>query len=590
MTTNPFVSNLIPDKDKFIGRKKEIEQGAGNSINQNIFNAGPMNLAIVGIPNIGKSSLVRKAIFKRKDELRKRNILTISIDVAEYSHSKDFFRSLVLQCVTEMKRQNCLTTKVQEAANKVDEEEQMVDHIRTFFTEVAITEHRLLFILDKFDHASEIFDGSTAFNQLRNLISGPDFKISLVLVACRHIKVIEDKAGSSSPFYRLFTPPIRLAMFNDDDLECYFSKYKKVGIDISNDTRNQILYFCGAHPRLLQLFGYHIVNMHGEKGNFDVDEIASILTDDITYYYDQLRTFLEDIDLLQPLLQILSGRDIDQDDKPQLQKYGLIQKFENESYIAYSKHFQEYILNMDLTILPANTSKEKSDIWDQTENALRSIIVGVLSHVYGEDWINTLKNINNRFEEIFDKCQKEKNKKYKKVSGNPENTTPLINYSSTSDLFTIILYDQLWTECFRDTFRMDIIYWKMRKNMIITCRNPRQHSNSESLTDDQKITFEGYCQEILRIYDEWKQKASEGTARESDQLEGRHTGTIIYFGKTFSYILPCKLDPPNENGVFLYQDDYPKKRDDLKKEQKVEFEIEINKKGWQAKEVKIINN
>ena len=375
---NPFVDNGIPNKDEFIGRKAEIGPDKYTNIAHKVFNdTKPLNLAIVGIRSIGKSSLVHNAILERASCLKAKKILIVSIDVSEYEESKAFFLSLVCQCVEEMEKHTVLKTEILDAFKKV-KEEQTVDDIKKFFREVYETNYHLLFILDKFDHASEIFDGTKAFNQLRNLVSGEHgFKISLVLVAHRLIKVIEDKAGSSSPFYKLFNPPIRLAMFNDDDLECFFSKFSKASITISGADRNRISYFCGAHPKLLQLFGCYIVNRHTPTGKFDIDEIAKDLTDDIILYYDELITFLEDIELLQPLYQILFGKSFNSKDKDQLEKYGLIKSTKDGAYTAYSQHFHEHLQKLNASspkLSPIATSLHPSDSITTSSGATSSII------------------------------------------------------------------------------------------------------------------------------------------------------------------------------------------------------------------------
>lgn len=62
---NPFADyGRIVSGERFIGREKEIRM-----INQRVLGTAYGNLAIIGLPRIGKSSLAWHAIMDRKEEL-----------------------------------------------------------------------------------------------------------------------------------------------------------------------------------------------------------------------------------------------------------------------------------------------------------------------------------------------------------------------------------------------------------------------------------------------------------------------------------------------------------------------------------------
>lgn len=84
---NPFsdYGGIIPT-ERFIGRKAEIKQ-----IQKRILGESFGNLAIMGLPRIGKSSLAWNSIFEKKEDLIKNKIFPIWIPLGEFSNIYDLF-------------------------------------------------------------------------------------------------------------------------------------------------------------------------------------------------------------------------------------------------------------------------------------------------------------------------------------------------------------------------------------------------------------------------------------------------------------------------------------------------------------------
>ena len=98
---NPFVDyGTIVYGDRFIGRKDDLRIVDNRVIRQK--EAG--NLAIIGEPRIGKSSLIYKAILERKSELNSQNIFPIWINLGTYENAPTFFCSLVTRCAEELEQ------------------------------------------------------------------------------------------------------------------------------------------------------------------------------------------------------------------------------------------------------------------------------------------------------------------------------------------------------------------------------------------------------------------------------------------------------------------------------------------------------
>ncbi len=88
---NPFADygNIVRG-ERFIGRKENLRVIESRIVRPK----EPGNLAIIGEPRIGKSSLVYKAIVEQKDNLIAKNLLPIWINLATYDQASMFFRSL----------------------------------------------------------------------------------------------------------------------------------------------------------------------------------------------------------------------------------------------------------------------------------------------------------------------------------------------------------------------------------------------------------------------------------------------------------------------------------------------------------------
>jgi len=78
--------------DRFIGRKSEIEQ-----VQNRLFGETYGNIAIMGLPRIGKSSLAWNSIIAKKESLIQKNIIALWIPLGEFSNLTEFLDELLSQ-------------------------------------------------------------------------------------------------------------------------------------------------------------------------------------------------------------------------------------------------------------------------------------------------------------------------------------------------------------------------------------------------------------------------------------------------------------------------------------------------------------
>ena len=435
---------------------------------------------------IGKSSLVYKTIIEQKDKLISKGTFPIWIGLSSYDQVSRFFRSLVTKCVREMKKLNWISGEIQSLADHVKEADDPWDDIKEFFIEVQKTGYSALFILDEFDQARHLFQGETAFQRLRELADYPDYGLSLVLTSRRSIRDIEHAAGSNSPFHNIFQVQ-RLGMFSDEDLEIYFSLFSSLGISVS---RERVLFYCGAHPYLLEMLGCEIVERYRQSSEIDVDKASEAISQSIFEHYDDMIRLLREEERLNKLLQILFGPviDVKQTDVTELQNYGLIKPTERGAYVAYSEHFHDYLK------LHERSTDDLWPIWRDTETALREVITTTMFKAYGETWIEKLEKERPNLKKIFIGCRERQQKEEKSFRDRASQN--LIDFTYPADLFEIICAKGLWDDYFRPIFGNDTNHWNERKTFLTKCRTPLHH-HRDVLASYERTILEGYCEEIL---------------------------------------------------------------------------------------------
>ena len=489
---NPYVDyGKIVRGERFIGRKNIITVIESRIVRP----TNPANLAIIGVHRIGKSSLAYKTIIEQKDKFISQSILPIWMNLSSYDQSLQFFRSLVDECVDEMEDLNWLTAEIQRSAARVLETEDPWNQIRRFFKKTQEAGYGTLFILDEFDHARHLFEGETAFQCLRELADYPDYRLSLVLTSRRNIREIERSAGSSSPFHNIFQVQ-RLGMFNDEDLEIYFSLFSSIEIQMTDADRERILFYCGAHPYLLEMLGCEIVEMFRQNQQIDIDKAANAILQSVFEHYDDMIRLLREDKALNKLLQILFGPviDIKQTDVTELQNYGLIKPTEDGTYAAYSEHFHDYL---KLHERSTEFAADLWPIWKDTEKALRKVITTTMFAIHGNQWIEKLEEGRPNLKSIFDRCREAQQKEERSFGDRASQN--LIDFTYPAELFTIICAKGLWKPHFEPIFGGNPNHWEHRKQLLARCRNPLAHNRSEVLHTHELTIIEGYCEEILSI-------------------------------------------------------------------------------------------
>jgi uncharacterized LabA/DUF88 family protein len=453
----------------------------------------PGNLAVIGEYRIGKSSLIYKAIMERKDELTTQNLIPIWINLGIYEQVPHFFRSLVIRCVDEIKDLNRMTENIQRSADCVlvgrQSWSEEYDLIQRFFEKVMRAGYRVLFILDEFDHARHLFKGDiSGFQKLRELSYRPEWGVTYISISRRSIREIELQTRSISTLDGIFLKHY-LEMFNNDDIQAYFSKLSSTGLAISSEDKDRIAFYCDDHPYLLEMLGYELVEIFREEQKVDVDETVHRIEQSFVDHYDHVVELMQEDGSFNKLLQILFGPvvDVKRTDVDKILRYGLIKAGPQGVYVGFSEHFHNF-LNMvqrDVDLWP---------LWSDTEKTLRRLITNaVLSH-YGELWIAKLEKAHPNVKKIFERCREAQQKEKKSFGSRASDN--LIDFTYPQDLFAIIFAE--W-KIFNAIFGKDKNYWDQRKQLLAKIRTPLAHNRDDALYEYERQIAEGYCKEILNL-------------------------------------------------------------------------------------------
>jgi hypothetical protein len=331
--------------DRFIGRKKEL-----NFITERIINNSfPYDIAIVGAPKIGKSSLVYEALIERKKQLFENKKIPIWINLGTYDIPESFFSGIVFRTYIALEdlgvnngETNKFFLKIKET--KLSEDDRFF-YIQKFFETCKKMGFNIIFIFDEFDHARKLFKGNlSSFQKLRELTYNPDWKTSHITISRRSLREIEQQSNAISNYYSLFHE-YPLISYNSDGLTEYFGKIKNCGIELDSNQIKKIDYYCGNHSYLLDIAYYHIGENYYETPKLDVDVLIQLNENLFYNYYENMLVHLKANELFDNLLQILFGPlvNVNKNDISKLKKYGFLSEMGQGSIISFSQDFNEYL-------------------------------------------------------------------------------------------------------------------------------------------------------------------------------------------------------------------------------------------------------
>lgn len=160
---NPFKGcKAIVEGEGFVGREEQI-----NELNSHIFDKNFDNVAIVGIPHIGKSSLMNTLYLKRKELWTdKRNLVVWhtlkKVNKDDNYHRFDLFLSIASQVYSKLKKLCPNDDFIEDLAEYMDiltEKDirwfEFEANLKNFFETIVDNNIRVITCLDEFDYAKD---------------------------------------------------------------------------------------------------------------------------------------------------------------------------------------------------------------------------------------------------------------------------------------------------------------------------------------------------------------------------------------------------------------------------------------------------
>jgi hypothetical protein len=484
---------------RFLGRDRSLQQIEGRVTAAD----SPGNLAIIGEPRIGKSSLAWQGIMSRRDELLQSKAIAIWIDVGLFDAGWDLFVRLVIRARDALEEQGWLTPSVDKKARTIievgDLNEQSQADILSFFTGVSSCGAKILFVLDEFDHARMLWAGDkSGFELLREISYNADCSVTLITTSRRTIAEIQKQSGVistlSGTFFQEFLKP-----FDETEITEFFSRLATLGVKLKKEEKQLIQDYTGGHPFFLDTIAFNLAEDHLNGRSIDVasayDRVTTIFYDE----YHRLKELMSEDGTINKLIQVLFGPvfDVEQSDITKFLKYGII-KDDESRYVAFSNHFQEYLQSVSrgIDIWP---------MWRETEQSLRRIIEIYLQQTYGEDWENAFRKARPKWVTMIDGWVASRESEKKKYGTHASDS--LVDYTYPGELFTIVNSDWRW---FGKIFPNQPSHWKRPFEVLAAVRTPLAHNRSVSDGTLKEVT--GLCQQVLQYLDQWEQKRDDDGA------------------------------------------------------------------------------
>lgn len=508
---NPFADyGNIVFGDRFVGRKQELKQ-----IAQRVEGKAFGNLAIMGLPRIGKSSLAWQGIMQKKESLLQEKTIPVYFQVGSCKEQTTFFVQMVSLLLDELEIicDDPRLEKVVSIASKLKETTEETDFyilINKFFKFVKLLGYKTIFVLDEFDSVQGYFDVSS-FQTLRELSISPETELCLVTCSRKTIQEIESINGAISNFYGTFSE-IRLGMFDDGSMKLYWDRVAEV-FNPTEEYKKNIEFYVGRHPFLLDYLNDYCFN-NNIYDKIEGENIIDIRLG-LLHHFNTIEGTLSHEDLLNKAIQLVVGPvyDVKKIQEEKLLKYQFLKiidnqeklnilgrlmgsSFQGKSYVLFSDYFtnifeQQYIQDIDYW-----------PIWSDTEKIIRSLIKVYVEEYFGPNWevdIEAKFGASQNWSVPYNELKATRRRTLNLFPSASEN---LIDYTLSKDMYTLFI-SPAWKDWFNQVFGEDKKPWATRFLFLAQVRNPIAHNNREFISDEQITTASEYCRLIKSAIKDW---------------------------------------------------------------------------------------
>lgn len=514
---NPFAS---PTEEAigsdFIGRKSVLKK----MYNYIIAADKISNYHIVGLPRIGKSSLLKAFKAMIRENHYSHDLVVIYISLDECDNSNDMWRIIGKGIRKELSKQFHSSDKYTIFTDELEFED--VDENRIDYEYVCSVARCMktagfsgLILIDEFDKFSTLATKGTV-GQIRTLFSGSEYGLRAVVASRRMVERIEKEVEGAlnsnvSILATVFVNGHKLKAFTEADMKEYWASIEeKIGVSVSNRYKEEVNYYVGTHPCLLNLFNGSLW-ADEETKDYICDDASNLRLSEelINKLHDSFNWAvwrdMEKWELLRSLILSTWGPDdnIPNSELSELERYGIIDKSQILSEpsgpirIAISRYFTEW-MNLKRYVLPFG------DEWSKAEGNMRRIVKcfcddmyqgyesKMISHLETKNANTFDKNVDVRFtaKGRFGAMKKKMNKAIDKY---PDMSTSIIDYSDPSDL-PEIFFKREW-DWFQQIFSNTWEEWQVKFAAMNEIRNIKFHNN-QGVPQARVELAKKYCHEV----------------------------------------------------------------------------------------------
>jgi hypothetical protein len=473
---NPFAgAGREVTGERFVGRTRELESLLGRPF------SGCGNVSVVGMPRVGKTSLVAEAI--RRHNQGTQPLLVVRLNLGAVSSSRALYVNVIDELV--MHHESRLPTQFREATSQDQGDADAAYRLlQRVLKTLARLGHATVIVLDEFDAIrSDAFDRpEVVIQQLREILYAPaKFGAHGVLISRRPLSAIENQTQNS--VLSGICETLNLKPFCPQELIAMTDRVKQLGPDWQIDA-SLLQSWTGGHPYLAELFlGHQIDNGRG-------NEVPPELATRCFEHYMHLERILTEDSMFDQLLQLAVGPrwSLRPGSPERLRAYGLVRQLHLEGrqrFVGWSDHFQLYLE------LRARTS-EFLPLWHATEQDVRQLIADLCERNLGGNWLMNLRQRHAKQLERPMALAHSVMVREQAAFGDHIHST-LLDYLYPMDLWTIM--SQEWA-VFGPALGQNRQYWQTRFETMSIVRNPAAHSRQESIPQHLVTQAMGYCEEL----------------------------------------------------------------------------------------------
>ncbi len=491
---NIFEIGRVVTGNSFIGRKTLLDE----YINM-VYGGGKKPcLSIIGVPRSGKTSFAKKLLdFECNDTIK------IYIDLGTLKEFKDlwvYFVQKCLSCCRKLQKDNTELENIAKEIYSTDNYILLKSSVESFLECLADINERVILVIDEFDAATKVFQGEDSYFEFcREVFSNGRFLLTVIVISRKMLSTIVKEAYQTSTFSGIFYTQY-FKGFNAIDMEEYWNVFKKEEIILSEEQKNNIIYYAGNSPYLLSILGYNIINTINMGKPIDIDFIFQNDCKLINEYYRNIINHLDRDGSKDKLMAIVIGPKyrITRHDKEDLKNLGYLvddgeEYMENTPFITFSHYFTEFL---------RIEQKANTPIWPEligVEKLLKQIIRKELQQLFSS---KNFKNQRDLIQSI--------------ITCNVEDTLNMLDsfikdsskkFSREVDYIDVISLKQAcdiikkyWAEFFSRYFNYDdISIWEEKFKACGKARNPIAHGHEDYLSIEECNQITSYCQEIHKI-------------------------------------------------------------------------------------------